>query len=282
MDHKYINEFDLVERYLMGRLAAHESAQFEEHFVDCVQCVDQLKVTKGLMEGLRLVASDRTVDAGTQIPNGLRYHPRKSLALAAVVVALLALAGGVLLFNQIRGARAEADQARSASTQWERRYEEERQGAAIAERGHQESERELTEQVAQLRAELADVRKQGAAAMAQVNMPVFVLNATRGSGPLAGSINELPLPGSSTSFVISLSLEGETGYRSYVMTIVGSQNQPIWKGRGFKPNRANAVSAGFNSTLFRPGDYLLTLDGVARDGSTSVVGKYSFHVLKTQ
>lgn len=281
MDHKYINEFDLVERYLMGRLAAHESAQFEEHFVDCAQCLDQLNVTKGLMEGLRLVASARTVEAGAQTPN-VGYHPRKTGALAAVVVSLLVLAGGVFLFNQIRGARAEAGQARSASNQWELRYEEERQSAAITERGHQESARELTEQVAQLRAELADVRKQGAAAMAQVNIPIFVLNATRGSGPLAGSINELPIPNSSTSFVISLSLEGETGYRSYVMTILGSRNQLIRKVRGVKPNRDKTISVGFNSTLFRPGYYLLTLDGVARDRSTSVVGKYPFRVLKTQ
>jgi hypothetical protein len=65
------------------------------------------------------------------------------------------------------------------------------------------------------------------------------------------------------------------------MTIRGSRNQEVWKGRGIKPNRYSSVSVGFNSTLFRSGDYLLTVEGVAGDGSTSVLGKYSFRVRKT-
>jgi hypothetical protein len=281
MDHKYINEFDLVERYLMGRLAAEETAQFEEHFVDCLQCVDRLKTTKAFMEGLRLVASDRMPEASMYTPRGFWYFSRKSLAVAAGVLLPLALAGAVVVFNQIRHARVEADQAKDASTQWERRYEEERQSSAIAEGEHRESERELTEQIAQLRTELENERKQESAASAQVNIPILVLSSTRGGEPLSGSGNEVTLPRSSTNFVISLTLEGERAYKSYLMTILGSQNQAIWKGRGIRPNRYNSVSVGFNSTLFRSGDYLLTVEGVAGDGSTGVVGTYSFRVRKT-
>jgi hypothetical protein len=280
MDHKYINEFDLVERYLTGRLAAEETAQFEEHFVDCLQCIDRLKTTKAFMEGLRLVASDRTPEASRYTPRGFWYLSRKSLAVAAGVLLLVALAGAVVVFNQIRRARLEADQAKAASTQWERRYEEERQSSANAEAEHRESERELTEQVAKLRTELENEGKQEADTRAQVNLPILVLSSTRGSEPSSGSSNEVTLARSSGSFVISLTLEGERADRDYLMTILGSRNQVIWKGRGIRPNRYNSVSVGFNSTLFRSGDYLLTVEGVAGDGSTSVVGKYSFRVRK--
>jgi hypothetical protein len=281
MDHKYINEFDLVERYLTGRLAAEETAQFEEHFVDCLQCIDRLKTTKAFMEGLRLVASDRTPEASRYTPRGFWYLSRKSLAVAAGVLLLVALAGAVVVFNQIRRARLEADQAKAASTQWERRYEEERQSSANAEAEHRESERELTEQVAKLRTELENEGKQEADTRAQVNLPILVLSSTRGSEPSSGSSNEVTLARSSGSFVISLTLEGERADRDYLMTILGSRNQVIWKGRGIRPNRYNSVSVGFNSTLFRSGDYLLTVEGVAGDGSRSVVGKYSFRVRKT-
>lgn len=278
MDHKYINEFELVERYLMGRLAAEETAQFEEHFVDCLQCVDRLKTTKALIEGLRLVASDRMPEASIYTPGGFS---RKSLAVAAGVLLLVALAGAVVVFNQIRRARVEADQAKGASAQWERRYEEERQSSAIAEAEHRESERELTEQVANLRTELENEGKQESNTRPQVNLPILVLSSTRGSEPSSGSTNEVTLPRSSGSFVITLTLEGERTYQDYLMTILGSRNQVIWKGRGIRPNRHNSVSVGFNSSLFRSGDYQLTVEGVAGDGSTSVLGKYSFRVRKT-
>jgi hypothetical protein len=270
----------------MGRLPVDESARFEEHFVDCLECTDRLETTKAFVEGLRLVASERAPEAHTNIPKGRFWYlrdtvSRKSFALAAGVLSLVVLASAVLVFNQIRRSRAEADQARSSSTQWERRYEEERQLSAAASKEHQDSEHELTEQIAQLRAELVNERKPGSHDNVQVNPPILVLSSTRGSEPLSGSINELTLPHSSASFFISFALEGETGYRDYLMTILGSQNQLIWKGRGIKPNPYNLISVLFNSTLFRPGDYLLTVDGVAGDGSTSVVGKYSFRVVKT-
>jgi hypothetical protein len=286
MDHKYIDELDIVDRYLMGKLPVAESARFEEHFVDCLECTDRLETTKAFVEGLRLVASERAPEARTNIPKGRVWYlrdtvSRRSFVLAAGVLSLVVFASAVLVFNQIRRSRAEADQARSSSTQWERRYEEERQLSAAASREHQESERELTEQVAQLRTELDNERKLESHDNVQVNLPILVLNSTRGSEPLSGSINELTLPRSSASFLISLAPEGETGYRDYLMTILGSQNQLIWKSRGIKPNRYNLVSVLFNSTLFRPGDYNLTVEGVAGDGSASVVGKYSFRVLKT-
>lgn len=284
MDHKYIDELDIVDRYLMGRLPVDESARFEEHFVDCLECTDRLETTKAFVEGLRLVVSERAPEARTNIPKGrFRYLrdtvSRKSFALAAGVLSLVVLASAVLVFSQIRRSRAEADQARSSSTQWERRYEEERQSAAIAESGHQESARELTEQVAQLRAELENKSKQDSA-MAEVNFPIFVPTSTRGSEPSSGSANELSLPRSSGRFALSVALEGDRGYKTYRMTIMRSQNQVIWRGLSFTPNSYNSLSVSLSSNLFRPGDYLLTVDGVARDGSTSVVGEYSFRVRK--
>jgi len=295
MDHKYIDELDLVERYLMGRLAAEETAEFEAHFVDCLECVGQLKTTKALMDGLRIVASEQAPEPRGYEPRGLSWwlrpiSSRWALALAAAVLLLVALVGAVVVSNQIRSSRVEADQARRASAEWERRYEEERESSSLAEMRHQDSERDRKTQLAQLRAELEDEYKQNTEEMAhdqgalkkpQINLAIFVLKSTRGNEPATGSLNELIVPRSPANFVISVALEGEGSHKAYSMTILGDHSRPIWKESGLKPDRYNSLSIGFNSTFFRDGDYLLTVEGVAGDGSTSVVGKYSFRVLKT-
>lgn len=282
MDHKHIDELDIVERYLTGKLAVEETAEFEEHFVDCLSCVDRLETTRAFIDGLRRVASDKTPATVASIPKGVFWNFRytKVFAVAAGVLLPVAIAGAVLLFTQIRRYRVEADQARSASSEWERRYEEERQLSAATSKDHQEAERELTEQVAQLRTELETRKEQAPASKAEVNVPLLILTSIRGSGQSSDSINEVTIPRSSASVVLSLPLEGERGYKTYRMTILNSQKLVIWKGRSSAPKHQNALLVLLDSTLFRPGEYSLRLDGVAADGSTSVVGNYSFRVRK--
>ena len=294
MDHKYINELDLVERYLMGRLAAEETAEFEAHFVDCQECVGQLNTTKALMDGLRIVASEQAPEPRSYEPRGLSWSlrhagSRRFLALAAGVLLLVALVGAAVVYDQIQRSRVAADQAKNASAQLERRYEEERQSSSLAEMRHRDSERDLTTQIAKLRAELENEHKQntgempddhGALKKPQINFEIFVLESTRGSEPATGSPNELIVPRSPAYFVISVPLEEEGDHNTYRMTILDERKRMICKESGLKPDRHNALSVGFNSTFFRQGDYTLTVDGIAADGSTSVIGTYSFRVLK--
>jgi hypothetical protein len=294
MDHEYINEFDLVERYLMGRLATEETSEFEEHFVDCLQCVDRLKTTKALMDGLRIVASEQAPEPrGYEPSHSWSLRPlssRKLLALAVGALLLVTLVGAAVVSKQIWRSRVEADQAKSASAEWERRYEEERQSSSLAEMRHQDSDRDLKTQLSQLRAELENEHKQntgettdgrGGPNPPQINFKTFVLTSTRGSEPAAGALNQIIVPRSPANFLISVQLEGEEGYKAYGMRIRGSHNRSIWKRSGLEPDADNSLSVEFNSTFFRDGDYRLTVEGVAADGSTSVVGTYSFRVLKT-
>lgn len=292
MDHKYINEVDLVERYLTGRLTAEEIAEFEAHFVDCMECVGQLNATKGLMVGLRVIASEQVPE-----PRGFeargpfwRLRPtssRRSLALGAIAILLLALVGAVVVSYQIRRLRIEADQARISSAEWERRFEVERESSSLAEMRHQDSERDLKTQLAQLQA--GNENKQNtegtpddhdALKKPQINFPILVLNATRGSEP-TGALNELVIPRSAANFVISWPLEGDGSYKTYRATIVNDREEVILKESGLKPDSHNQLTIGLESAFFRERDYSLTVEGVAGDRGTSVVGTYSFRVVKT-
>ena len=279
----------------MGRLAAEETAEFETHFVDCVECVGQLKTTKSLIDGLRIVASEQASEPRSYVSGGLSWPfqhtaPRRSLALAASFLLLVALVGTVVVFNQIRRSRVETAQARSASAEWERRYEEEHQSLSSGEIKHQDAERDLKTQLAQLRAELENVHKQNTEAMPdnhrglrepQINFLTFVLESPRGSRPANGSLNEIIVPRSPANFAMSVALAEERSHRAYSMTIRDDHNQTIWKRGGLKRDRHNSLSVEFNSTFFRSGDYRLIVEGVEGDGKASVVGEYRFHVLKT-
>jgi hypothetical protein len=289
MDHTHIEELDLVYRYLMGRLTANESAQFEEHFVDCAQCVDRLETARDLIHGVRMMASSQPAGEPYYSPKELHWHSLTSIsprwfALAGGLLLLVAIASAAVMFNRARLSRVEADQAKSNSAQWLQRLEEERQSAISADIKHQETERKLTEQLSQLQARLENKREPEIATPhdrslePQINVPIFELKATRGSEPQSDSINKLRLPDSPTRFLISVALEGELGYKDYRMVILDDHGQSIWKSGGLKPNDYNSLSVSLNSGFFRRGDYLLTVEGVSEAGATSVVGKYQFRL----
>lgn len=277
MDHKYIDDLDIVDRYLMGRLGAEETSEFEEHFVDCEHCVDRLKFTKALIEELRLVGIGQTQEAEERNRGGFWVKHRKALALVAGFISLIALVGVFFALNQVRRARAEADQARIASAQLERRYEEERKSSAIAESGNQQRERELTEQLSQLKKQSEDASNLAASASDEINVPILAPISTRASATLPSS-NILALPAFPIRFLISLALEEETAYRDYRMTIRKSDHQLMFNRSGFKRNNLNSVSALLNSTRFKPGDYLLTLEGITAHDGSKVIGQYSFRL----
>jgi hypothetical protein len=293
MDHHYIEQYDLVDRYLMGKLAAEESAPFEEHFVDCTQCLDRLKTAGDFLQGMRAVTVEQVSSTEGYKSRGRLWYltpmlSRKALALAASFLLAAAAVGAVLALRQMRRFQLEAHEATSAAAQWERRYEEEQQSAAQTERKREQTEQELTAQLRELEAKLEDVQKQRAPLASEsgwwtqpgINVPVFALNSARAGDPSSGAMNEIALSRSPMGFVISLGLAGEVKYRDYRITILDNRNRVVWKRGGFKPDSHNALSIGFNSTFFRPGQYLLTVEGRMRGEDITVLGSYPFRVIK--
>ena len=44
MDHTEIEELQVVDRYLMGKLPEADAGRFEEHYLGCPRCLDELEV----------------------------------------------------------------------------------------------------------------------------------------------------------------------------------------------------------------------------------------------
>lgn len=93
MDHVTIEEENVVERYLMGQLAAAEAARFEEHYLDCVECLDRLDLSKRLHQGLKDVATEE----GIQLSRiaFLAWFLRRGRALQLTLAGIL-LAAAIL------------------------------------------------------------------------------------------------------------------------------------------------------------------------------------------
>lgn len=58
MDHVTIEEQNVAERYLMGKLSAADEARFVEHYLDCPECLEKLELSKRLHQGLREIAAE--------------------------------------------------------------------------------------------------------------------------------------------------------------------------------------------------------------------------------
>ncbi len=100
MDHTYLEENQIAERYLMGQLSAAETVRFEEHYLTCEECVDRLEQARRFRRALRAVAAEEAAPSARLGILAAFVRLRRS-ARAALVAALLALVvvPGVMLFR---------------------------------------------------------------------------------------------------------------------------------------------------------------------------------------
>jgi anti-sigma factor RsiW len=90
MDHRYVDQFAVAERYLDHELAPDERAAFEQHLVDCQECTDRVLLAEMFharqLNGLP-APSPATRQSTRQSTLILRLKPWQ-LALLALIAAL--------------------------------------------------------------------------------------------------------------------------------------------------------------------------------------------------
>ncbi|HEX5731545.1 MAG TPA: hypothetical protein VF131_01830 [Blastocatellia bacterium] len=288
MDHSYIEKNNIADHYLMRKLSAEESEQFELHFLDCDEC---FKLVEEIQEVRELLSEiDPTRIAGAELPAS-KYSPAILTWLipwrpaAVLPAALLILALATLLYFIIdnRRLREELNRLRAAqvSLPQESAPEEERtQPAPGQQPAPSPDEPTRAQSDNPPRAASPAPGSLTGAGQSQINMPIFTLIAVRGGEPQdnAEVINKIEVPRSPGWFVISLHLEGKRKYESYRASIK-SGDKVKWRRSGLLPNSYGALALGFHSTLFQPGDYVLNLEGVNR-GRPEPVATYPFRIVK--
>jgi hypothetical protein len=285
MEHNYIEQFDIIHRYLTRRLVPEEVEQFEEHYIDCPQCVERLQTARDLTQGLRL----HTVQQALRAESGaekrspwffVQWFSQRTWAFSACGF-LLGLIG-ILIFATVQTflLRQEVARARSAAADLYRLHDEDQQSAVAAAQEQKETEQELRGRVRQLEADLQKAQSGGAGQAGAspgwiqpiVNLPIFVLNSERGS-----AVTEIILSRAPTNFIISLPLEGEAKYRAYRVTLLKDQ-RVVWENRNARPDKDNAFTVGFNSSFFQPGRYQLQVEGGTPGSGKMTI--YPFRVSK--
>jgi anti-sigma factor RsiW len=95
MDHKEAKENMLVDRYLAGQLGARERRRFEQHYLGCEACVEELELTERLRGGLHdVVFADRpAAPVEMKQPAAPSNAPRYAMAASVVLAASLVAAG---------------------------------------------------------------------------------------------------------------------------------------------------------------------------------------------
>jgi hypothetical protein len=295
MEHSYIKDNHIADSYLSGKLSGEERMRFEEHFVDCAECHDLLRTADDFRAGLRIVAAEEAMrfraylqirQAGV-LARVAWLIRRRQAPLLAVLILLIALPMA-LLFLEWRSARRDLAQATQTSSEWRRKYEEGEQAARDLAKEMQTRERESSLQREQLIAQLELKQKATYSQLApsrkageyQSEAPVFALSVVRGGNPdLSQPVNRIAPAPSAKWMILLLELEPDPELRSYRCAISTAGGRSIWTKNGLNPNSKNALALSFNSNLFKPGDYLLTLEGLTAQEDRVPVAKYAFRVL---
>jgi hypothetical protein len=101
MEHATIDEQNLIELYLQGRLELEVESRFEEHFLDCPRCQEELEMARGFDIGIRTVAAQQAAAAAVVLRSGILARLATWSRHRAGVAALAAVAfiAGALLFG---------------------------------------------------------------------------------------------------------------------------------------------------------------------------------------
>lgn len=271
MDHGYIEDENIAERYQMGRLSEGERAEFELHFLDCSQCTDALEEIGELRRALTTAGAFGRAERRRARPAWPVFAPRWVAAFASALVLVLLLCAGFLLSWNRRLDR-ELDEARAGLTEVEARVQELEKPARGA------SEGGTTAPTGNGGSDNSRAAGNGNApgSSPRVNTPIFVLSAMRGSS----DSNVITLSSPSEWFVISLELESAPQYKSYRATISSSRGAAVWVGNDLRPNRYDALTMSFNSSFFHPGEYQIALDGIQPGAPPVAMAVFPFRVVK--
>jgi hypothetical protein len=295
MNHDYIIEFNVIDQYVLGTLAADQAEEFEAHFVDCPECVDQLNMARSFIHDLKGLAVQETLlSEHRRAPQTRRWQLQQLVRLRfwpAIACACVIVAVGFAGFAVRRLGRLEAElrQAKEDAALISRKYQQGLEDAGESEKRHNETNRELVQRLVELEQRLnpeggANQRGQSlvlGSAAPEVNFPIFALaSATRGGGPAPVRIAEIALPALSSRFALSIPVEERKDYSAYRVTILNHRGVTVFDRGGFKPDAYDALSLSLNSKFLIPGTYDLRVDGLTPPNKWSTVGNYPFHITR--
>jgi anti-sigma factor RsiW len=278
MDHEYIADNGLLERYHQGSLPPDEEARFEEHFLGCPECTEQLELARGFQRGLKTMVTEDVAQAAvaqTVVQAGLfAWLARRGrltqwgLAVAAVLVLF------VLGILPVLWSREESASLRQTVAALQQRGNAQQQAAADLQKRLADSEAHRSDLEAKLAQAQRPEAPHGLAASA-ANLSVVLLTAVRGPGEPEATIDLAKI-----GDLVALAVDpgADARFATYRVTLTKG-SATVYRQSGLKPNALETVMVAFPAAFFTAGEYRLRLEGVKTDGTAAEIGGYPFRIL---
>lgn len=285
MNHPDIDEHQVIDRYVMGTLPPEEAERFEEHYLSCPQCLDQLALAESMQRGFKRAAGQDVAALAVTRQLALfawlsrlgRSRQAAVLAMALLVVVVAVLPGSLAL-RRLGDVDRELAETHRALEQEKKRAAagsrtdgevEKLQSELDASRRALVQERQARAQEEQARAEAVEQLAQ--AQVPQENVPILSLDAVRGASE--EPTHRLRRPPGLGRAVLTLQVDPPFA-PSYQATLRDANGRELWRGKGLQPNENDELSLSLPGSLLAPGDYTLTVQGAG--ASTS---RFTFRVL---
>jgi hypothetical protein len=297
VDHQYVEKHGIPDRYLMGKLPPEEVALFEEHYLDCQECLDLLETTERFRRGLKSVAAEEVARSNAYVKAGplpwLVRPQRWQFATLLLAALLLSILPAIFFARKNNRAQDELNQARAAAAEWQRKSAEGHQASASPGKELPEAEGRSDERHRQAgpgregeqgeRGEVSPAAKTGGAKRPKALIPAFALSMVRSAG--AGEsepANKITITRATPRVVLSLEMVADQAYQSYGVKLFDAGRSLVWSGSNLKPLSPDALRITLGTELLHPGDYLLVLEGLTRDGRSVPEGEYRFRIINTK
>lgn len=281
MNHIEIEERQIAELYVMGKLPPEEAAGFEEHYLHCQECLDRLELAESMDRGFKRAAGQAAAEAAAVHHIAARAAATRQIAvlawlsrlgrsrqMAALAMAVLVVAvlPGLLGLREVRererelaAARSDLEQERARSAAGSRtgaeaearlRAELEARVEADLEAKQRELDRERQAH-ASAAAQLAEARKP------QRNVPILFLEPERGGGAPTHQVSLSESPG---WIVLALGVDPPHA-PSYRAVLRDAKGREVWRDEGLEVNEMETVTVSLPATLLAPGDYTVEVAG---------------------
>jgi hypothetical protein len=257
-------ETELLDQYVRGRLPEADRLRLERHYLDSPARRERVGFARALAAVVDAEPAhpDRRPDA---LPGRRKRWSTHALPIAAsVVLALMTvgLAGDrARLRREVDGLAAEAERLRAGARQVADQLSAEQQRSEA-----------LAATVERLRAAAASVGPDSAEALFTVLLSPLLRGASEPEISWPPSVRD-----------VEMRLGGDLGrYATYRVVIERNGADAVWAGEGRRITlpRGEAIAVRLPAARMPAGGYVVTLQGVSRDGAREDLHRYSFAVAR--
>jgi hypothetical protein len=281
MRHEEIEQREVIESYVRGRLTAEERLAFEEHYFVCDQCFADVQTLERFVSGVSYAAeagllapatpSDRVAVArrlfNLDWPDW-QIWLKPAFAFAFALALALSFLSGWLLLRQLPQLRAELARERQSHTQ----VQQEQQQSLAQTQAELESTRR---QQSELENQLAQARAAAAAGGPEPNLPLVMLEATRAGQ----TVNEITLPKGAQSIVLWIEPGLSADYASFRLVVQKLAGQTIQTVEGLRRNSYGALVVSLPAAQLPGARYRVRLYGVSGQ-QAALITEYQLQVRK--